>query len=44
MQDVDELKDLKTLQETLEHRGETLLSAQVTLLEWLKTHNPTFQE
>jgi len=42
--DVDELKDLKTLQETLEHRGETLLSAQVTLLEWLKTHNPTFQE
>lgn len=44
MQDVDELKDLKTLQETLEHRGETLLSAQVTLLEWLRTHNPTFQE
>jgi glycosyltransferase A (GT-A) superfamily protein (DUF2064 family) len=43
MQDVDELDDLKMLQETLEHRGATLLPAQVKLLEWLQANNPTFQ-
>lgn len=44
MQDVDELKDLKTLQKTLEHRGATLLPAQVELREWLQAYNPIFQE
>lgn len=43
-QDVDEVADLKTLQETLEHRGKTLLPAQVRLREWLQANNPIFQE
>jgi glycosyltransferase A (GT-A) superfamily protein (DUF2064 family) len=43
MRDVDELDDLKMLHETLEHRGATLLPAQVKLLEWLQANNPTFQ-
>lgn len=43
MQDVDELKDLATLQVTLEQKGKTLLPAQELLLKWLQEHNPTFQ-
>lgn len=43
MRDVDELEDLKMLQETLEHRGATLLPAQVKLREWLQVNNTIFQ-
>ena len=43
LQDVDELKDLLTLQVTLERKTGPLLAAQVELLQWLQEHNPTFQ-
>ena len=43
LQDVDELKDLLTLQVTLERKTGRLLAAQDKLLRWLQEHNPTFQ-
>jgi len=44
LQDVDVVKDLISLRDTLEQRGNTLLPAQAELLEWLNSTIPTFRE